>query len=349
MNIPEHRRFENLSSLISHLKDNYPDKKVSIEAKDINSSNTRKLNVPKYLFRGEPGLYDSSLTSMQRMKTESDLDEIDKTILEAISIYVDEKIQKKLNVSGMDSAAYVQHYGLYSELLDFTVDLDICAWFATELDSNDNSGRICVLDVETAKDNSILIDLSLHPFASRARLQKAYGVYSKVGSNFKSDLIINDLGLVWYEFQRNDLSRQIQEKDYYKTSNDKFSGFIALAIDDCIYENGQITDSSAKLLSNRITRTPIFSVTNDIEKIDFDKLNAGFSAEEIGLSNCEWEIKAAEELRCEIDLDFERNYSYSKWSQLIPHKLDLIDYEIDESMFAIRILTTKTMTNLIFE
>lgn len=272
---------------------------------------------------------------MERIKYDFNLTPSDKTILEAISIYTDQRVQEELKVNEKYSAAYVQHYGLYSQLLDFTSDLDICSRFASSTCSSDKPGRICVLDVKKANKNSITLDLGIHPFAARARRQRAYGVYNHKYNDFKNTTCIKEMGLTWYEFKRNNAPDKIATLDIYNTNDDKFAGHISLIIDDCINENGKITSRAAEVLSKRVDRVPLFAVTSDLHKINFKKLEQNLTAQESGLSECEFYLASASELNCKVDIEQQKHNSYRKWSIENQEPIVDIEYQINAPVFAI--------------
>ena len=349
MQVLDCNTYNTLKELLDHLKNKYEDRLVKGDVTDIKSGEKIEEDIPAFLFRGEPGIYPNSLTSMQRMKSDPSLTQQDKTILEAVSIYVDERVQQefKLNLF-YDSAAYVQHYGLYSELLDVTSNIDICSNFATSANSLGKPGRICVVDVQQAQKNGAIADLRMHPFASRAKRQRAFSLHSNKYFDFKNIDCIKDMGLTWYEFKKNDASEEILNFDLYDISNDKFAGYISLFIDDCIDKNGKIPQSTAEILSDRIDRFPLFAVTNDLDKINFEKLKIkGLSAQELGLSECTFFLASANELNCEVDLEKEKVNSLRKWSLENSEPIEEIEYLPKMPVFALRILNFRMLKGFI--
>lgn len=339
MEVAKENRYTTLTELGAYLQKNFAGKIIHSAVMDIEGGKGRTQDIPAFLFRGESALFARSLTSMQRMKADESLTANDITVLEAISIYVDGEIQSQLGVTGWYSAGYVQHYGLYSELVDFTSDVDICMRFATEPDSANKPGRIAVLDVKIAIQNGIILDLAAHPFARRPRRQKAYGVYSKTNSDIKDSKCIAEMGLTWFEFERNDASHSIRGLDIYNVADDAFAGVLSLIIDDCIQKNGRIPPSTAEILAGRIDRVPLFGVTDEVDKIKKEKLGIkGATAAESGLSDCSWHLAALGELGCVMDAKLEKENSIRKWSIANNKPLADIDYKISQQVFALRIL-----------
>jgi hypothetical protein len=332
--VPENRIFDTLTDLKEYLEINYSYKTFDGDAINYETGMAEKTELPKYLFRGESALYDNSLNSMQRMKTDEALTPTDRMILENISIYVDEQIRNSLNLSPDSSAAYLQHYGLYSEFTDFTSDIMTGCRFATGRQSLGKPGRICVMDVQKAMDYTMIFDLKEHPYASRAKHQSAYGIFNTYHKDMKGTSCIDDLGLTWYEFRNNNMADMLNEIDIYKTDEDFFAGYIVLIIDDCIKKHGKVTDAVAKILSDRIDRLPFFVATKDRDKIDMQKLNTpGSTAKEIGFDKCVFYPVSINDLGVCVDVEFQKNLSYKKWSTNEDSPCIKYDFEtVDETI-----------------
>jgi hypothetical protein len=293
--IPKENNKKYLSEIISLLKRKYEGKTIKIPVKDTNSKISVINDVPSFLFRGEAQLYDTTKPTVQRLMNSRDLDITfdDANILLDLTKCVDKKFNKHIIQDHGLSSSYVQHYGLYTELLDFTSSLDVCALFSTSLKCERGPGRICVADTKTLIQKAIVIDLTTHPYAERPRRQHAFAVYCNEHLDFKDQDCIHELNLNWFEFQKNDYSKNLGHHDLFRTSDDKVAGLMALTIDECIDEMGKIPHNLAIHLANKINRVPVFGV------IDGD-----FSGE----------IYSADDLNIQIDFEAERDYSIKKWS-----------------------------------
>jgi hypothetical protein len=339
-------KFRTLSELGVHLQSTFANKFILSPVKDIDGNKNGLEEIPAYLFRGEPGLFEHSLTSMERMLVDTNFTRNDKVVLEYITNYVDQYVQEKFELNPLLSAGYIQHYGLYTQLLDFTSDADTAMRFATEQGNAGKPGRMVVLDVSKASQNGYVIDLSAHPFAFRSRRQKAYGVYSNRYNDFKDTGCMESLGLTWYEYDQNDAPDSVRKLDIYDVSEDVFAGVMSLVIDDCIQKHGRIPPLSAGILMDRIKRVPLFGVTKDLHKINKSMLGVkGATAAELGLSNCIWTLASLGQLGCAIDETKERENSYRIWALGKLQPLHSVEYKTDPSVFALRILDLKMFSH----
>jgi hypothetical protein len=309
-------RYNTLTELVACLKDKFEEKFIYSSTKDIEGREGTVKSIPAFLFRGESALYDRSLTSMQRMKMDPRLTMYDKDILEHISVYTCSEIIRQLGIVELYSSAYVQHYGLYSELVDFTEDIDTCMRFATNPDCPAGPGRIAVLDVKKAIQNAIIVDLAYHPFASRARRQKAYGIWNRTYADIKDENCIAEMGLVWYEFERNDAPPLINAMDVYNVTDDVFAGVISLIIDAYIRKHGRIRAETAEILAQRINRVPLFAVNDATFIFNWKRhmIMKDPTLEELGFPNGSWRLATLGELKCAINTKKEKENSIRLWS-----------------------------------
>ncbi len=251
------KHFSSLHACVEHIRSNYdPNKTVSPpKAKDINSGESIKVEMPAYLYRGESCPYPTTTSSMHRMKTDEALPDDVKNKIETVACCVDIKLQKMLEIEPMLSVGFLQHYGIPTKLLDVTTDLDVAVYFASGGKVGDK-GRVCVFPLDVASQNSKVIDLRNHPKAVRPRRQSAMAFWSKQHIDIKSQDCIKELGLEWFSFE-------LQDKDilkYHKghhglldVHTDELAGVIKLLLDDM----PKMDDRVAKWLSDRVVSAPL--------------------------------------------------------------------------------------------
>jgi hypothetical protein len=99
-----------------------------------------------------------------------------------------------------EAKALLQHYGLPTELIDFTWHGGLAMAFAAADDTE--VGRICVMPMGQNARPPTHVDLSRHPWAHRAQMQRGVGVIMPEGyEDLKSPKTRARFGLTWIEFQ----------------------------------------------------------------------------------------------------------------------------------------------------
>ena len=172
---------------------------------------------PAFLFRGERDIYPHTLSSMDRHYHNDDLNDCAKSDLEDITAFA---MQTPLPIPGSSDAtarlppklagAFAQHYGLPTQVFDFTASAKIAIGFAANRSWHKDYprfGRMGVLNVATLRASGAAEDFDLRGFsqALRARKQEAFGViYSRFRPDGFDDLkredIAKELGLEWLVF-----------------------------------------------------------------------------------------------------------------------------------------------------
>ena len=159
----------------------------------------------------------------------------------------------------MLSAGLMQHYGWPTELIDASASLCTAAFFARCGASGSGRGALAVIDIETLRENGVIVDLSEHPHANRPKWQRAYGVWHSEHRDLKRQQAISDMGLSWYVF-RNDPqhdARVTKGEALLSVLDDETAGFLRLWIDEAIERHGKRPDSAAKYLAERIVHCPV--------------------------------------------------------------------------------------------
>ncbi len=211
------KHFRSLKSCLDHIRSTYnPKETIALDsATDIQSGGQVRMEAPAYLFRGESNNYPTTTSYMHRMKNCKTLPPEVKNTIEQVSIHVDVELQKLLQLDPGSSAGFLQHYGMPTEFLDLSSDLDVAAYFASG-GATGNTGLLCVAPLKTVSRNSIVFDLRNHPKAARPRRQSAFALMHRRHIDIKDSDCISELDLVWmsFELQEQDIV-QIREKQHH--------------------------------------------------------------------------------------------------------------------------------------
>jgi hypothetical protein len=302
------QHFESLADCLRFLASAYPQAAIQLSSKDIGSGEVFESEAPKYLFRGEPAAYDTTVSSMERMKNCPHLSVSSKQELEKLSQWVNSELQKKADLQPMLSAGFCQHYGLPSELIDFTADLEVAGVFAS-LGELRPIGMFVVLEVREVSKQSMLIDLREHPFGLRPRRQSAVGFFHRRFIDLKSNDCTLALRSHWYSFSRSELDidrfadRLHGENALLDAHRDPIAGYMQLCIDDYVRAIGKIQDASAIWLSDRIAPAPLMGRLTDRYPNESPRILDVVPAEAAGIP---------------YDEKKERNANRRRWSASFP-------------------------------
>lgn len=219
---------------------------------------------PRYLFRGERDGYPNTLTSMDRLyhgtsENESIYDELDD-----LTAFVMRQPFPAKDLKGREAGVYAQHYGLPTQIFDFTSSAKIAiAFAANRVNQAAKGGNIAILDVYTAMQNGCVIDdLRNNKYAKRAHVQSAFGVlYTGFRADdfysLKDEIIANNMGLIWVPFVHleNDeafLKDIGADNDILSTNGDPFAGLAQEFVDEYVKRSGGFSVDAAKLLSEAV-------------------------------------------------------------------------------------------------
>lgn len=170
----------------------------------------RTKTAPSSLFRGEARPWPKSCPGTLRILEDDSLHFQEKTYWidlagHFVDWFVDYTGQTNLNSAEM----FLQHYGIPTDLLDFSSDPEIAIFFAS-LSHQDEPGMICCMDKERAIQIGEVFDLtnySLFPGLQleRPKKQKGFAYRHRAGlpSDLKSASARELLGLTWYAFYKN--------------------------------------------------------------------------------------------------------------------------------------------------
>jgi hypothetical protein len=226
--------------------------------------------LPRYLFRGEASNYPNTLTSLRRMEDSSALSASDKRIIRDLTHFVEQGLGRLSGERWMSqpfAEGVCQHYGLPTDIIDFTTRLDVAGFFAAGAVAGRAEGAICVLDLErvvwaSGAPGLLLTDLTRHPWAPRPRGQSAYGVSDDaITSDFKDPPVCSKLGLEWYRFTNNGVDDSFQKvadaENLLDAAHDVMAGIVLMAVDEYVEREGPLTSTTAEWLATRLSHVRI--------------------------------------------------------------------------------------------
>ncbi|HYC87085.1 MAG TPA: FRG domain-containing protein [Chryseosolibacter sp.] len=222
--------------------------------------------LPTYLFRGERDGYPETLTSMDRHYHVAEIDEEVYHELDDLTAYVMHQPFPEKQLRGREAGAYAQHYGLPTQIFDFTSSAKIAIAFSANRHYHSEKakgGNIAILDVGKAlKAGCLIEDLRHHRFAKRAYMQQAFGmIYTGFKANDFYDLkdpdIVSEIGLIWIPFAHLDddeafLASIGANADILSTTEDSYASLAQEFVDEYVKRKGKFSIKAAKILSNEI-------------------------------------------------------------------------------------------------
>ena len=222
--------------------------------------------LPRYLFRGERDGYPDTLTSMDRHYhvVEADAEVYDE--LDDLTAFVMLQPFPEKDLKGREAGAYAQHYGLPTQIFDFTASAKVAIAFSANRvfhSQKAEGGNVAILDVAKASKSGCLIeDLRHHKFAKRAKMQEAFGM---IYTGFKThdfyslkDLeLVEEIGLIWVPFAHlendEDFLHTIgADSDILSVEGDPFANLAQEFVDEYVKQKRHFSEKAAKILSKEI-------------------------------------------------------------------------------------------------
>lgn len=160
-----------------------------------------------------------------------------------------------------------------------------------------------------ASSQSILIDLTQHPFGSRPQRQKAYGFFHRRFTNIKAVDCVSDLRIRWYSFSRvaTDLERFAPllagKEALLDAHRDRFAGYMQLCIDNYVRAFGKLQDSGALWLSKKVAPAPFVTKIIDSHPNGKPRTVEPIPAEDAGIH---------------YKKEVEQEANYRRWSVAFP-------------------------------
>jgi hypothetical protein len=158
-------------------------------------------HVPRYLYRGECGLFPTTESSQLRLERSGEFNPKEQEALrKVVSALRSVFKQPDYDNTEADAEGLLEHYGVPSPIINFTSSPDIAAVFAAAADADAEYGRICIL-TRPYKGGAMVFDYRQHPFAVRAWRQMGFGVVPQGFTDLKSREADIRLGAIWVEFR----------------------------------------------------------------------------------------------------------------------------------------------------
>jgi hypothetical protein len=219
------------------------------------------VTLPRHLYRGEPGCYETTLCGEERpdiynLEDGRELSAEDRIRLQHLKAFLLRQLKLKddYDLTENEALGFLQHYGLPTNLIDFSGDLPCACAFAAS--GNEAFGRIAVMQWPESSRVVTAHRFWDHPWANRAQRQKAVGISVVKGlNNLKSDAARTRLGLKWYQFPKSDAERvhfRTKKAELLHHGNDESAGFLRLHITEYVEAYGKLSPNLTDWLLRRI-------------------------------------------------------------------------------------------------
>ncbi len=136
---------------------------------------------PPFIYRGERGDFETTVASKSRPGAFEGLSSEDITAFYRLFRELCKRFMLNYDYGLNEdlAKALLQHHGLPTDLIDFTWQGGLAMAFAAA--HGTEVGRICIMPIGQDARAPQLADLSRHPWAHRAQMQKAVGVIMPEG------------------------------------------------------------------------------------------------------------------------------------------------------------------------
>jgi hypothetical protein len=171
------------------------------------------------LYRGESCCYPTTEPGHLRIMKDSNLTFEEHTFLrDASMMFMEENFEDADPSLRGQGEMFLQHYGLPTDLLDFSSSLKVSAYFAWK-DNPEHIGMLAILDYDKARkhvDIFRLADFRLPDGSEliRPQRQEAYAIRHHPGhfTNLKDEECGEAIGLNWYTFKK-----ETRNPSYFET------------------------------------------------------------------------------------------------------------------------------------
>jgi hypothetical protein len=219
---------------------------------------------PTYLFRGERCPYPTTFSYLDRYYHTSDFDiysELENVTARAMAeVFPSGQVPPRLR------GAYAQHYGLPTQIFDFTASPQVATFFACNQRHHrpETTGSIGVLDVRSALASGLCEIFDIRGFrdAPRAARQNAFGLIFKGFRiddtiDLKNEEIAKSMGLRWRPFRHLDDDRSLLQRigiddRILSTDDDSFAALAQEIVDDFVATRGPLTKEVAAILARDV-------------------------------------------------------------------------------------------------
>jgi hypothetical protein len=215
---------------------------------------------PPFIFRGEAGDFETTVASRSRPGTFKGLSPEDVTAFYRLFRALCRRLMLKYDygLNEEEAKAFLQHYGLPTEMIDFSWQSGVAMAFAAAADAG--VGRICVMPVGRNARPPRYADLSRHPWAQRAQTQRAVSVaMPHEYQDLKSPRTRARFDLTWVEFQVSAADRVILKERYKRlvsADDDPSSGFLRYHIIEYVEAYGKLSPALTEWILGNIPIAP---------------------------------------------------------------------------------------------
>lgn len=255
----------NLKEAIVYINKKYQQRDILIREMDYAQNNFIEKPNPKYLFRGEK-IYPTTksfyhrlpLNDKERMALCEYIISLSSCLMEKYFGLVPESdIRYWPNINHVGD--FLQHYGFPIMRLDFTVDVEIAAFFASYR-NNKGKGRIWVIETKSIIENEMVFKQLKSKFTKRPVVQKAYALRMYDDKPDFQNLEHFNAVKIDFDITAEDIIH-FENKNLLSTSSDPISDFIIDYIENNTVEDRSLMEILTKIkneLKDNKTEPPQF-------------------------------------------------------------------------------------------
>jgi hypothetical protein len=222
---------------------------------------------PRYLYRGECGLFSTTESSQVRIERSLNGPELE-AIRKLVSWLRWVLRQDDYNSSEWEAEGLLEHYGVPTGLVNFSSSPEVAAAFAAFGDSD--RGRICILTRPFGGDAAV-VDYTQHPWAERALRQKAFGIRPARFTDLKSREAHLRLGAIWAEFPLTADDREsarLRRDSLLIASNDPHSAIVRGEVNHFVERFGKLPHRVAQYLAERVPMVPRLHMVSEVDELN---------------------------------------------------------------------------------
>jgi len=220
---------------------------------------------PRYLYRGECGLFpatESSQLRIERILNGREQESLRRVVKALRWVFK----QNGYDNSEWEAEGLLEHYGVPTGIINFTSSPEVAAAFAAS--GKSGHGRICVL-TRPYRGGAEFVDYTRHPWAERALRQRAFGVRPDSFTDLKSREAHLRLGAIWVEFSLTDSDRKTGKSSYddlVDASNDPHSAIVRGEVNHFVEQFGKLPHKVAECLAGRIPMVPLLHKVSGLDE-----------------------------------------------------------------------------------
>lgn len=252
-------KFTSLTECLDQIDHDFPQNETVLVEQRTPSGIVFPHPAPKYLYRGECGLFETTESSLKRLEHSCLLGETEQEPFKKIYKALRWRFrQGDYDNSEWSADGLLQHYGIPTEVIDFSSSLKVAAAFAVS--KPQRYGRICIVTKPIGFEAET-VEYIDHPWAVRARRQKAFGIRPVRFSDLKADEARTRLGTIWAEFPITEADLEIR-RDFYDSlvdeSSDPNASIVRAELNHYVEQFGKIPHKLAQYLTDRVPMVPRF-------------------------------------------------------------------------------------------